>query len=402
MTGPMQDVRVLELGIWVAGPAAGSILADWGADVIKIEATDGDPLRAASAAVLPPGAIYNPHFEPDNRGKRSLVLNLRTDEDRNHLLTLLDTADVFITNVRAAGLKRLGLDPDSVRERNPSLIYALMTAYGLTGPDADTAGFDLGAFWARGGVAHLLTVPGEAPPIQRNAMGDHHASVAIAAMISAALFSRERTGQGQLVSTSLLRVAAYHVAGDFNLRLTLGEDPAYPDRRSMPNPLWNNYMTRDGRRFWLISPAPDRHWPVLARLVGRLDWLADTRYATQASRAENCVSLIAELDGIFASASFDSWVTAFQAEPDFFWAPVNTVDDVLADPQTAAAGAIVEVTELGGTIPEVASPVDFHGTPCAPPRRAPLLGEHTDQILAELARQPASWPSSRSPAHRTM
>ena len=367
MAGPMQGVKVLELGIWVAGPAAGSILADWGADVIKIEATDGDPLRGASAAVLPPGAIFNPHFEPDNRGKRSLALNLRMAEDRSHLLTLLDTADVFLTNVRAAGLKRLGLDPDTVRSRNPSLVYAIMTAYGLTGPDADTAGFDLGAFWARSGIADLLTLPGEAPPIQRSAMGDHQAGIAVAAMISAALFNRERTGQGQLVSTSLLRVAAYHVASDLNAKLMLGSDPARPDRRSVPNPLWNNYMAGDGRRFWLISPAPDRHWPVLARLVGRSDWLADTRYATQASRAENCVSLIAELDAIFASASYDTWVTAFQAEPDFFWAPVNTIDDVLADPQTAAAGALVEVAELGGTISEVASPVDFHGSPCAPP-----------------------------------
>jgi crotonobetainyl-CoA:carnitine CoA-transferase CaiB-like acyl-CoA transferase len=317
VAGPMQGVKVLELGIWVAGPAAGSILADWGADVIKIEATDGDPLRAASAAVLPSGATFNPHFDPENRGKRSLVLNLRLAEDRGHLLALLDTADVFVTNVRAAGLKRLGLDPDSVRSRNPSLIYAIMSAYGLTGPDADAAGFDLGAFWARGGIADLLTVPGEAPPIQRNAMGDHQAGLAIAGMISAALFNRERTGHGQLVSTSLLRVAAYHIAADLNIKLMLGDDPARPDRRNVPNPLWNNYLAGDGRRFWLISPAPDRHWPALARLVGRPDWLADTRYATQASRAENCAALIADLDAIFASASFDTWVTAFEGEPDF-------------------------------------------------------------------------------------
>ena len=355
--------------------------------------------RGATEAVLLASSVWNKR--PDNRGKRSLALNLRLAEDRSHLLTLLDTADVFLTNVRAAGLKRLGLDPDTVRSRNPSLVYAIMTAYGLTGPDADTAGFDLGAFWARSGIADLLTVaPGEAPPIQRSAMGDHQAGLAITAMISAALFNRERTGHGQLVSTSLLRVAAYHIASDLNAKLMLGSDPARPDRRNVPNPLWNNYSAGDGRRFWLIMPAPNRHWPVLARLVGRSDWLADARYATQASRAENCVSLIAELDAIFASASYDTWVTAFQAEPDFFWAPVNTIDDVLADPQTAAAGALVEVAELGGTIPEVASPVDFHGSPCASPGPAPLLGEHTDQILAELARQPASWPGPR-PAVRT-
>src|SRR5690242_5135604 len=133
----MEGIKVVELGIWVAAPAGGSILADWGADVIKVEAPGGDPMRAASAAVLPASARTNPNFNPDNRGKRSLVLDLRSEEGRYHLLALLDTADVFLTNVRAAGLARLGLDPDSVRHRNPALVYAAISGYGLTGPKAD-------------------------------------------------------------------------------------------------------------------------------------------------------------------------------------------------------------------------------------------------------------------------
>jgi len=146
VTGPMQGIKVVELGIWVAGPAAGSILADWGADVIKIEAPGGDPLRAASAAVLSPDVRTNPHFNADNRGKRSLVLDLRTEEGRNHLLILLDSADVFISNVRAAGLARLGLDPESVLARNPRLVYAAITGYGLSGPKTDVAGSLTGSY----------------------------------------------------------------------------------------------------------------------------------------------------------------------------------------------------------------------------------------------------------------
>jgi crotonobetainyl-CoA:carnitine CoA-transferase CaiB-like acyl-CoA transferase len=398
VTGPIHGVRVVELGIWVAAPAAGSILADWGADVIKVEAPTGDPMRAASAAVLPPNAPFNPHFQTPNRGKRSIALDLRSQQGREHLLTLLDAADVFVTNVRAAGLARLGLDPETVCARNPALIYAIISAYGLTGPDADTGGYDLGAFWARSGIAHLLTVPGGAPPIQRSAMGDNPAGLTAAAMISAALFHRERTGKGQLVSTSLMRVAAFHVASDFNAKLMIDEDPVYPDRRSAVNPIWNNYAASDGRRFWLICPAPDRHWPVLARIVGRLEWLDDPRYATQAARKENCRELIAELDEIFASAPYDHWTSLFDSEPDFFWAPVNSIDEVLADPQTRAAGVIVEVAERDGRTEQIASPVDFHGTPCGPVAPAPLLGEHTADILSELDRHPGSWPAALAPA----
>jgi len=389
----MHGVKVVELGIWVAAPATGSILADWGADVIKIEAPGGDPLRAASAAVLSPEARTNPHFNADNRGKRSVVLDLRSEDGRESLLALLDTADVFVTNVRAAGLARLGLDPESVLGRNPRLIYAAISGYGLTGPKADVAGFDLGVFWAYGGSADLLTVPGSPPPIQRSAMGDHQTGLAAAAAVSAALFHRERTGEGQLVSTSLLRVATYHVAADLNAKLMIDLEPEYPDRSTAWNPLWNNYQTSDGRRIWLINPASDPAWPPFARLVGRDDWLEDERFATQKLRTENCAELVAQFDEIFAGHSFSEWTQMLESEPRVLWAPVNTVDDLLADPQTVAAGAIVEVEELAGPTRQIASPAEFHGTVCAAPRRSPELGEHTDVVLAELKADGKSWPA---------
>ena len=393
MSGPLQGVKVVELGVWVAAPAASSMLADWGADVVKIESPGGDPLRAASATVLPPGAMVNPHFQPDNRGKRSAVLDLRSEEGRAVMFALLDTADVFVTNVRMAGLTRLGLDPQSVRARNPRLVYAVITAYGMTGPDAGAGGFDLGAFWARGGIADLLTAPGQAPPVQRSAMGDHQTALTAAAMISAALFERERTGEGQVVSTSLLRVAAYHAAADLNMKLMRDEDPEFPERKSLFNPLWNNCGTADGRRVWLINPAPDRAWPILAKLVDRTDWLGDPRYVTAAARTEHCRDLIAELDAIFAERSLAQWVELLSTEPDLLWAPVNTVADIVADPQAAAAGAFVDVEEAYGLTRQVATPVDFHPSPARALVGAPDMGQHTDDLLTELADRPGTWPA---------
>ena len=399
MGGPMEGIKVVELGIWVAAPAAGSILADWGADVIKVEAPGGDPMRAASAAVLPPTARTNPNFNPDNRGKRSVVLDLRSDEGRGHLLALLDTADVFLTNVRAAGLARLGLDSDSVRQRNPALVYAAISGYGLTGPKADKGGFDLGVFWAHSGVADLLTSPGSAPPIQRSAMGDHQTGLAAAAAISAALLHRERTGEGQLVSTSLLRTAMFHVAADFNAKLMLDADPEYFDRRTAWNPLWNNYATADDRRLWLINPASDVAWPAFARMIGRADWLDDPVLATQAGRTTRCVELVAQIDTIMATKTFAEWAALLDAEPRVLWAPVNTVADVLADPQTAAAGAVIEVDDVSGPVRQVANPVDFHGSVCTDVARSPELGEHTADIVSDLRRDASVWPTRQLVDH---
>ncbi|MDH3755376.1 MAG: CoA transferase, partial [Acidimicrobiia bacterium] len=219
MSGPMDGVKVVELGVWIAGPAAGGILADWGADVVKIEPPAGDPARSFRQ-ILGGDMPTNPIFEMDNRGKRSIALDLTLDAGLDIALELIDGADVFITNVRPSGLRRLGLDADSLRSRQPSLVYAAITGFGLEGPAADTAAYDVGAFWSRAGIAHLLTAPGADPPFQRGGMGDHNAGLAGAAMISAALFSRERSGEGQIVSTSLYRQGLYTVS--FDLSVVLG------------------------------------------------------------------------------------------------------------------------------------------------------------------------------------
>ena len=172
MAGPMEGIKVVELGVWVAGPAAGGILADWGADVIKIEPPTGDPGRLFGR-MLGLDIDVSPPFEMDNRSKRSIVLDLTTDDGRATAFELISGADVFVTNVRPGALRRLGLDFESVAAGHPRLVYGLITGYGETGPDADRAAYDVAAFWARAGLAHLLTRPGDTPPFQRGGMGDH-------------------------------------------------------------------------------------------------------------------------------------------------------------------------------------------------------------------------------------
>lgn len=386
MAGPMEGVRVVELGVWVAGPATGGILADWGADVIKIEPPTGDPARMFGR-MLGLDVDVSPPFEMDNRSKRSIVLDLTTGDDRATAFELISGADAFVTNVRPGALRRLGFDFESLAAAHPRLVYGLITGYGETGPDADRAAYDVAAFWSRGGLAHLLTRPGDTPPFQRGGMGDHMAGMTLAAAICAALLARDRTGTGQLVSTSLYRQGAYTVSFDLNTYLMAGQPIAIGQRESMGNPCMNNYAAGDGRRFWIVGLEAERHWPALCRAVGRTDWMTDPRYSSARARFINAVELIAALDQIFATKSLDEWAQIFAGEPDFFWSPINSIEDIVADEQFHAAGGMVDVPEGSGgpgSVPMVATPADFHGTPWAPRSAAPKLGEHTEEILVEL------------------
>jgi crotonobetainyl-CoA:carnitine CoA-transferase CaiB-like acyl-CoA transferase len=387
MSGPMEGVRVVELGVWVAGPAAGGVLADWGADVVKIEPPTGDPARTFQR-MLGGDMPNNPVFELDNRSKRSVVIDLRTDDGKALALELIDQADVFVTNIRPSALARIGLDHDTLLARNPRLVYAIITGYGLEGPDADRAAYDIAAFWARSGIASMLTPPGANPPFQRGGMGDHTVGNSCAGAISAALFARERTGKGQLVSTSLLRQGVYTIGFDLNMTLGWGLNATIGTREAMGNPAINNYTAGDGRRFWIVGLEGERHWPPLARAVGHPEWLTDERFSTALGRSKNARELIALLDEAFSTKPLDEWATVFDTEPDFFWAPVNGPDDILADPQLRAGGGLVEVPDEFGTTTMIASPADFSGTPWAPRWIAPKLGEHTRTVLEELGRTP--------------
>lgn len=385
MSGPLQGVTVVELGVWVAGPAAAGVLGDWGADVIKIEPLRGDPARSFQH-MFGGDRSDNPVFELDNRNKRSIAVDITTPDGRQVAYELLDTADVFVTNVRVEALKRAGFDYETLQKRQPRLIYGLITGYGLHGPDANRPGFDIAAFWARSGMAHLLTPEGGDLPIQRGGMGDHSTGVTFAGAICAALFQRERSGQGQMVSTSLLRQGVYTVGFDLNMYLGWGRHQAIGRRDSMVSPTVNNYQTADGKWFWVVGVEGDRHWPPLTRVVGHPEWMEDPRFNTARNRAINRKELIALLDEAFSAKSLEEWTAIFDTEPDMFWSPVNSAEDVLNDPQLAHAGGFIDVPHESGTTTMIASPADFHGTPGVPRWIAPGLGEHSIDILRQLGR----------------
>ncbi len=382
MAGPMEGIRVVELGVWIAGPAAGGILADWGADVVKIEPPSGDPARTFRR-MLGSDLPFNPPFELDNRGKRSIVLDLRHEEGRDVAEKLVAGADVFLTNVRLGALERLGFDPASVTARHPRLVYAAVTGYGMEGPERDRAAYDISAFWARSGLAHLLTYPGREPPFQRGGMGDHGAGMAAAGGVAAALLSRSRSHRGQVVSVSLLRHGAYTIGFDLNTALRLGTSIGVGSRLEMGNPAINSYRDSAGAWFWLVGLEGERHWPDVARAVGRPEWLTDSRFATASGRRRNARELISLLDQIFATRTTAEWASVFDAE-GVWWAPVQTVDQVLADPQLHAAGGFVDVPDGATTATMIATPVDFSATPWSVRSMPPEPGQHTDEILAEL------------------
>lgn len=376
MSGPLHGVKVIEMGVWVAGPAATGLMADWGADVIKVEPPAGDPQRFVFGALGVADQKGVPPFEIDNRGKRSVVLDLRDDGDLQKMYALLEDADVFVSNVRPAGLARMGLDPDSLTKRFPRLVYGQLTGYGTTGPDVDKAGYDIGAFWSRTGLAHTTVAPDELPPAIRSGQGDHTTGLSMAAGVMAALFDRERTGKGRVVSTSLLRTGIYTLGWDVGVYLRFGKRQSTKSSRKNPAPQMNCYRCADGRAFWLLGMEADRHFPGLLKAIGREELASVDNFKNARARSINAGEFIAVLDEHFATQDYSYWTTKFD-ENDVWWAPLNSIAEAVADPQVIASGAFVDMTPQPGEEPyrAVNSPVDFSDyTPSYGP--VPNLGEH--------------------------
>ena len=380
MNGPLTGLKVVEVGFWAAGPSVAGILADWGADVIKIEPHSGDPCRGLFAGL---GVDINPVFELDNRGKRSVCIDLATADGRTIAMKLVDEADVFVTNLRSAALTKNGLDYETLSARRPRLVYAYVSGYGLAGPDADRPAYDVGASWSRAGIARSLMHEGQPPPMQRTAMLDHMAGVAGAAGVSAALVARQRTGEGQLVSTSLLRTGSWMMSADLNMSLRLGIPTVPVSRQTFPNPLMNCYRCRDGEWLWLLGLEADRHWPKVLRAIERPDLLDDERFNDIFVRMQHTQELIEILDAVFAERDLRDWEEAFDRE-DVWWSPVRATHQLVDDPQAVAGGLFVDVPSDDGPVRMAASPLDFSGTPWAPAAMPPELGQHTEEILLEL------------------
>jgi len=383
MSGPLEGIRVVELGLWVAGPSCAMMLRDWGADVIKLEPPNGDPFRGLFASALGSAVPTNPPFEVDNRGKRSVSVNLEHEEGRAIARKLVEQADVFVTNMRPRVLDDFGLDYATLSEDHERLVYAQITGYGPDGPNRDRAAYDIGAFWSRAGVGAALTAPGHEIPQQRGGMGDHITGMGAAGAVAAALFARERTGKGQRVAVSLLRTGIYTLGWDVSLALRLGVPIVPYDRQHAINPIINSFKSGDGRWFWLLLLQADRHWPDLLRAIEREDLLQDERFADITTRREHTPDLVAELDAIFAQRTLDGWGEIFDRENVWF-APVNSINEVVDDPVATEAGAFKEVDGPDGPVKFVATPADFSANEATPRGLAPELGQHTEEVLLEL------------------
>ena len=382
---PFEGVRVVELAQWVFVPVAGALLAEWGADVIRVERPEGDPYRAlATQGIGTDSDGVNLSVALANRGKRSITLDLQREQGRSLLDDLLATADVFLTNLRPRALERLGLDAPSLRGRYPSLVYARGHGYGVRGPDANQAGYDASAFWARGGLGHVLTPPDRDYPIgQRGAMGDRNGAMALAFGISAALLKRTRTGTGSVVDVSLLATAMWTLSSDLLAALNGGEVKRVPGRGPQPNPLVGSYRTKDGRHVMLVFLEADRYWADFCKALGRDDLLADPRFVDLAARRANCQACLAELDAEFATRTLAEWKDLL-ARIDAPWAPFQSVEELSEDLQAIANGYIGDVhLDDGRSYRLPAVPVQFGQQP-APLRPAPEHGEHTEAVLLDL------------------
>ena len=383
MAGPLTGIKVVEMGLWVAGPSCAAMLGDWGADVIKIEPPNGDPFRGLFASLMGTAAALNPPFEVDNRGKRRVALDLEKEEAREIALKLIGEADIFVTNNRPRVLKQYGLDYETLHTKFPRLIYGQVTGYGPDTDARDTAAYDIGAFWSQSGVAMALTAPGGPIPQQRGGMGDHMTGQMLVGGICAALYNREKTAEGQRVSVPLVRVGVYMIAWDVMLSLRLGVPIVTYDRRHAINPIINQYTSGDGKWFWLLLLQADRHWPDLCRAVSREDLMSDERFKNIEVRRVNTEALVAELDAEFAKKTMTEWGEAFAAN-DVWWAPVNMVHEVINDPVVQESGAFVDVPGPDGPVKMVATPADFSETQWAPKGIAPELGQHTEEVLLEM------------------
>jgi crotonobetainyl-CoA:carnitine CoA-transferase CaiB-like acyl-CoA transferase len=389
MTDVLRGVRVVELASWTYVPSAGAALADWGADVIKVEdVAAGDPGRAlVIGGFTRDAARADVDFilELGNRGKRSIAIDIKSDIGRDYFGRLLATADVLLTNWLPAALERARLTVEDIRAFNPDIIIARGTGTGVRGPDRNKGGFDAATYLSRGGVAYTLTPFGtETPAVQGPGFGDLQGGITLAGGVCAALFHRERTGEPSIVDSSLLAQAMWSIAPSISVADLFDIDgiPGAPPGLAI-NPLVNRYKTRDNRWIQLVFLQPDRFWAGFCERIGRPELATDPRFVPSSNLIANAGEACALVAETFASQDLDHWQKALEDEPGV-WAALATPKETLHDPQVEPNGYVVtNVDAKGNKYQIVAAPVQFDETPPAP-ARAPEHGQHTEEILLEL------------------
>jgi len=392
----LDGVKVLELAEFGFVPSCGAILADWGADVVKVERPQGDPLRMVQrAGLVADTGDFQLLWEQINRNKRGITIDLRHDDGRAALDQLLEWADVLITSFLPSSRRRLTIEPEDVWKINPRLVYARGHGQGQAGPDADNGGFDSVSYWARGGLAHVLT-PAEGPLImQRAAMGDGPAGAFLAGGVAAALYQREKTGVGSIVDVSLLGTAVWTLAPDLVTTSILGAAPPPIDSSApLSSALIGTHRTRDGRWLMLNMMDDTRHWAPLCRALGLTDLIDRPEYADTGARSENRASLHEAITEAIAARDLADLRPALLAE-DTIWSAMATPEEVVADVQVEANGYLASHPDHARAR-LAAGPCQFDGDHLVIRRRAPHAGEHTAEVLAEAGFDAAAIEDLRS------
>lgn len=393
MPGPMEGIKVLEVAEFTFTPSAGAVLADWGAEVVKVEhAVRGDAQRGIKLGTGGAAAgSFQPLMEHPNRGKKSIGMALETKSGRALLDQLVLQSDVFVTNFLPKARKKLRLDPGDIQGVNPSIIYARGSAFGPNGPEADNGGYDLSVFWCRGGSAAGATAAGS-PRIAEmpaGAYGDSMGGMTIAGGIAAALLKRERTGESSVVDVSLLSVATWATALSIGNALLVGEDPSFealdgPVWRTF-NPIVGTFRTADDRFVNLTMLQAGRYWADVCRHIGREDAIEDPRFDSAETLMANAHDAGEIVANAIRSQPYRYWAKKFKTL-EGQWALVQTPLEVAADPQVRANDYVLRVIDDQGIARElVSSPVQFDERPFEI-TRAPHFAEHTDELVRSLGK----------------
>ncbi len=385
MTAPLEGIRVVEIASFVAAPAAGALLRDLGAEVVKVEVPGGEIYRHSVPRMSGIRHDFSeaPHFQMDNRGKQSLTLDLTREPARDALLALVDRADVVLTNMLPARQKKYGLDPESLRAERPELICARVSGYGPDGAEADEPAFDYTAYWARTGFMDTMRDRDVPPSFLRPGVGDHALALSVVTGVLAALRVRDAGGEGQVIDVNLMHVGLYIQGNDASHALATGQAPPKHDRSRPRNPLWNHYRTRDDRWIFLVMIESDRYWPILCKALG-LDTLAEEeRFAGAASRYRNSEELTARLAERIGERTLDEWRTAL-SQYRLIWAPVLTLEEAVDESAAEAAGAFQTVVHpTAGSFRSLAAPLRMSGHDLRSDAAAPVLGGDSRAVLAE-------------------
>ena len=382
---PLDDITVIEVDNWMAAPSCGAILADMGATVIKVEPLAGDPMRSMQRPAKLPDKLksYDFQFDVDNRGKKSVAIDISNKDGAAVLHRLVADADVFLCNLLVERQERFDMDPATLLGLNPRLVHATFTGYGTTGPEAWRPGYDVTAFFGRSGLYDAMREGEDGDvPMARPAQGDHTAGLALYGAIVSALRLVERSGEGQVVESSLYETAVWTQATDYSVTAVDKAPLRQRGRRNQIIATANRYPCGDGK--WVVFNMPnDSAWPHFARTIGCESALDDERFVDLRSRFKNMPALVDTVDQALAARSRDEWGPIFD-NANLIWGPVLALHEVVVDPQAIALGLFPTITSPEiGDYRTVANPMKFRTADVGPQGPHPKIGEHTRSILGE-------------------